>query len=257
MTKKVLFSGCSLTAAAPDSGFSVENHSHYHWSHMLANHYNTKFQNIGIGGMSNQEICVRSIDECLDNRYDLVVVMWSSIGRKWIYHNEENVDDFTGMTPGEIFGFKSSDYSSKSFHKLYYSFFQNHYVELKHWLLQTILLASFFASRNQPYVFIKGFDNFITDFLKIEYNNGFMDCTESLARVLDFNNRPDDFILDKINNIKNLINENKKSNWVNLTTESYMDILEDVADDLSHPGPITNGKMCSQIIQYIDTQRLL
>ena len=248
---------CSCFMVAPDSGFSIENHSKYHWTHQLVNHYGTNFHNIGIGGMSNHEICLRTIDQCLNNQYDLVIVMWTSIGRLWVYYNENNVDDFTGMNPTHSFGLNSSGQSIDQLHKIYYSYFQNNYVEIKHWLLQAISLASFFKLRNQPYIFIKGFENFINDFSTVEYNNGFTPCTKSLSDMLDFKNHPNDFILDKVNNIKNLLIENKKSNWINLHNESFRDLSEDLADDLSHPGPISNKKISSQIIQHIDNQRLL
>ena len=257
MTKKILFAGCSLTAPSPDSGFSFENHNNYHWTHQLANHCSADFHNIGIGGMSNQEIYLRSVERCLTDQYDLIVVMWTSIGRLWVYHDENNIDDFTGVNPTHSFGLKSSDHSTEQLHKIYYSYFQNNYVEMKHWLLQTISLASFFKLRNQSYIFIKGFENFINDFLIAEYHDGFIHCTKSLNEMLDFKNRSDEFILDKVNNIKNLLSETKKFNWVNLHNQSFRDLAEDVADDLEHPGPISNQKMYSQIIQYINNQRLL
>lgn len=255
--KKILIAGCSLASSPLYSGFHEENHFKYHWNQLLTKHYDVDCHNIAIGGMSNHEIFVRSIENCLTDQYNLTVIMWSSIGRLWLYQNKNNVDDWTGFHPENIFGLNPADNSAKLLHKVYYSSFHNSYIELKHWLLQTISLASFFKSRNQPYIFVKGFDNFINDFSIVEYHNSFVNCTKSLSDMLDFTNRPDEFILSKVNHIKNLIDEHKKLNWVNLSTKSFIDLIEDVADDSKHPGPITNKKMCSQIIHYIDAQRLL
>jgi hypothetical protein len=183
--------------------------------------------------------------------------MWSSLGRLWLYQNKNNIDDWTGFHPNIHSGLDTADKSAKLLHKIYYSSFQNSYIELKHWLLQIISLASFFKLKNQPYIFIKGFDNLVTDFFKIEYNNGFLNCTDEILDIVDLKNRDDKFVLNKINSIKNLLIENQKSNWVNLYNTSYVDLMEDLADDLSHPGPISNKKIFHEIIQYIDSQQLL
>jgi len=255
--KKILYLGCSFTAKSPDSGFNLKNHSEYHWTNKLARYYQADYDNLGIGGMSNNEIYYRTIEHCLYQKYDLIVIMWTSLARQWIYFNHNNIDDFTGFTPERAFGFNSSLSEAQLFYKLYYSTFQNYYIELKHWLLNIISLSSFLFSRKQPFVFIKGFENFILDFNLVTKNQGFNHLSNDLKQILDFDNRPDDYILNKITVIKNLIDQIKDLPWVNLSSDSFYCISEDVADDGLHPGPISNEKLSSLVMQYIDSQNLL
>ena len=158
--KKILFVGCSFTA---NSGFTDDNLTKYHWPYLVSKHFDCYYHNAGIGGSSNEEIFYRTLELTANQSFDLVVVMWSALGRKWTYFSEPNIDDFTIINPGPA-GFKSNSTEVKDFHKLYLTYFNNQYVSLKQWLDQIICLQGYFKHKKQSYVFVKGFDNLIFDF---------------------------------------------------------------------------------------------
>jgi hypothetical protein len=130
-------------------------------------------------------------------------------------------------------------------------------MNLKKWLLQCIALADIFKNRNQPYIFALGFDNLIYSFKKIKYSNGFIDITDTCKNLLDFDNQPDDYILSKIKIIQNLIEQASQLNWLNFDGPSFYEMSIDVADDLAHPGQLTNKLMYEKFVTYIDQNKLL
>ena len=252
--KKILFAGCSFTA---DCGFSEENRHKYHWPCLLEQHYNTRQTNIAIGGCSNDEIFLRSIEDSIANRYDLAIVMWSRVGRHWIYIDDNNIDDFTIINNGKIRGNNSNRQELFDYAKLHYTFFNNQYINLKKWLLQCIALANFFQNQNQPYVFALGFSNFIDSFKKITYNNGFVGLDDICKVILDFDNRPDDYILKKVKVIQDLIFQTSQLNWLEFDGKNFYDSAVDVADDGEHPGILSNQKLYQQLVTHIDRKKLL
>jgi hypothetical protein len=256
MTKpRILFAGCSHTAS---SGFLPENQPRYHWPHLLTQHYICDYKNIAIGGMSNEEIFLRTVEELASNSYDLVVVMWSEIAREWVYFNDGNVDDFTIINYGDPMGLFESNTSLKMYAKLHYTYFNNLYVKMKKWLLLTMALESVLQSKGIPYVFVKGFGNYVTDFQQATYVNelGFTDMSTELQAMLDFENRPDFYISTKLNAVKKLMNSLDHSHWLEFDSYSFMDNAVDFADDGDHPGPVTNSDLSIKLIEHIDSNCL-
>jgi hypothetical protein len=264
--KRILFVGCSFTA---DSGFTESNIVRYHWPWLASNHFDCYYYNAGIGGSSNDEIFHRTVELTADQPYDLVVIMWSSLGRKWVYFSEPNIDDFTIIHPGPL-GLNHNSSAVKNFHKLYLAYFNNQYVSLYNWLNQIICLQHYFKHKKQSYVFIKGFSNLIHDFDNVSYigatgtsgikgesKNGFVDISESLKKILDFDNNPDYRILNKIQKIKKLIQQIDLDNCIDFKNFDFRSSKIDLADDNAHPGIKTNRLMSSKLIEHIDTYRLL
>lgn len=252
--QKILFAGCSFTA---DCGFNENNRSKYHWPCLLEQHYDAMQTNIAIGGCSNEEIFHRAVEACIEIRSDLAIVMWSQLERQWIYFDDNNIDDFTIINNGIIKGNNSHRKEALTYAKLHYVYFNNQYMNLKKWLLQCIALANFFENHHQPYVFALGFSNLINSFKKIKYNNGFIDLDDVCKAVLDFDNRPDDYIWKKINVLQNLIFQTSKLNWLDFNGSSFFDSQVDVADDGGHPGVLSNQKLYQQFVTYIDQRELL
>ena len=208
--------------------------------------------------MSNEEIFLHTVEELASNSYDLVVVMWSEIAREWIYFSDGNVDDFTIINYGDPMGLFESNTNLKMYAKLHYTYFNNLYVKMKKWLLLTMALESVLQSKGIPYVFVKGFGNYVTDFQQATYVNelGFTDMSTELQSMLDFENRPDFYISTKLNAVKKLMNSLDHSHWLEFDSYSFMDNAVDFADDGDHPGPVTNSDLSIKLIEHIDSNCL-
>jgi len=252
--KRVLFVGCSFTA---NSGFDNHNLTKYHWPCLVSDYFDCYYQNAGLGGSSNEEIFYRTIEFTSSQHYDLVVIMWSALGRKWIYFSEPNIDDFTIVNPGTA-GLRSDSAEVRTFHKMYINHFNNRYVSLKHWLEQIVCLQSYFTSKSQSCVFIKGFDNLISDFDKISYSeNRFENMSDEIKTMLNFDNNPDYLLLNKIQNIQQLIKQVDLHNWIDFKRFDFVGSTIDRADDQLHPGPMSNYNMSLALIKHIKNQGLL
>lgn len=250
--KKVLFAGCSFT---DDCGFEDKNLDQ-HWVRLFSNHYDCYFTNIAIGGMSNFEIFTRTVEATSDQPYDLVVVLWSEISRRWMYYSDNNVDDWTNIT--QMKGFNISNTSAETISKMIATYFNNDYVNLKHWLTYIIALDGYFQNKKQPYVFAKGFDNYINSFNSAKHtvDSGF-EIDPEIKPLLDFDNRPDYYILEKIKVIQNLIRSVDQQAWVNLFDKSFYESKIDVADDQKHPGPLSNKNFVNQLIEHCQQRNLI
>ena len=227
---------------------------------LLSQHYSMDFDNIAIGGLNNDEIFFRTIEAALTNRYKLIVVMWSELGRKCAYYADNNVDDFTMLNYGTPCGFQCSNSEVQTYSKLYYTYFNNQYMALKYWLMQIISLQTLFYHNNQKFLFIKGFENYLLDFSRVKYTADkfiMIMMSDDLKQILDFHNRPDYYIQEKIKTIKNLLQQIDKINWVNFNSDSFFNMGVDTADDQSHPGPITNKLLLDNIIEHITKNNLL
>lgn len=250
MTKpKVLFVGCSHTA---DSGFTDENQRKFHWPWLLANRYNFYFYNAGIGGSSNSEIFYRTHELLLNSKFDLVIVMWSSLSRKWIYFNDNNVDDFTIINNATVQGLNASDKSARQYAGLHYKYFDNTYIDVKRWLIQCISLGNTLTLNQTDYVFIKGFDNCMHDIALANTDDFFV--PDSLKSMLDFDNRPDDYIRHKVSELKLLTSNAGAMQWVNFDSDAFTSdsFYLDLADDNSHYGKESNLKFYKLLENYFN-----
>jgi hypothetical protein len=68
--------------------------------------------------------------------------------------------------------------------------------------------------------------------------------------MLDFDNRPDDYTLTKLNVLKQLVGALDQTHWLNLTTSSFSDMQTDLADDLAHPGRESNRKLSDNLVEF-------
>jgi len=247
-----MVAGCSFSATC---GFSKENLP-LHWVRLLSNHYSCQVDNIAIDGASNDEIYYRTI-EALNSvqRYDLVIVQWTSIGRQWIYFDDNNIDDFTMINFGNIAGLLQNRDAVDQYARLHYSYFNNQYMNLKKWLLQILSLQTLL--KDKPFVFVKGFDNFLSDFSSVEFLESGFKNIDAVKRLLDFKNRPDAYIADKVKTIQRLIEKIDKYKWVNFDSIEFSRELDDLADDKTHPGSIGNKKLFLGITDYCTTNNIL
>lgn len=244
--KKALFVGCSFTAT---SGFTIENQSKFHWPYLFCKDIGFDIVNLAIGGMSNNEIFLRTTEAVANDRYDLVVVMWSEVDRRWEYCSDKNIDDFTMLNNSIAKGYQSESDYAKEYAKMHYLHFNNRYIKIKHWLLNSWSLEQTLKSLTIPFVFIKGFSNNINQLHNVTYNNGFRNI-QSLKFMFDFDNRPDFYIQNKLSVLQTLILKQDQTKWLNLFGPSFFDMLIDVADDQSHPGPKTNQALADNLINF-------
>ena len=247
MSKTVLICGCSFTA---DSGFTVENYKTYHYISLLKDKYQIEFDNIAIGGMSNREIMLRTAESIVLGRkqYDAVIVQWTSLPRWWFYKNSPNVDDFTGINNRHVFGLAGTH--NAVLRKILLTEFDNQYVLLKQWLLDCISLGKLLENQ-VPYIFCLGFNNWLVEFEKIEYSNGFQHLTSELSVILDLRNRPDSYILDRVTKIKDLITIVKQYNWNNFSNQDWFSHSVDLSDDQLHPGIMSNANWAKSLEPFM------
>lgn len=251
----ILFAGCSH---AESSGFLPENLDQHHWARLLTAHYGCASTNIARGGMSNTEIFLRTVEQVNKQRPNLVIVMWSEIARDWVYYNQCNVDDFTNINYGGTNGAFANVAEVQLYAKMHCAYFTNLYVKIKHWLLNVLALEGFLQSRGIPFVFVKGFDNYVSEFQQLHYNeHGMVNLTQDLKRMLDFDNRTDSYLIQKIHAIKDLLASVDRKHWIDFDHYSFMhQSLTDFADDGGHPGPLSNRDITNKLIEHIDSMSL-
>lgn len=249
MSNRVLFAGCSFSE---DCGFLPENQKKYHWTNLLQHQFGFDYNNIAIGGMSNPEIFYRTVNQLSISKYDIAIIQWSGINRFWAYNSKNNIDDVTMLTNGIVKGYVVDKKASEKFARLYYEHFFNTFVELKHWLLNIIALQSLLESTKTNYLFVKGFDNFITELLASKYME-YPAIPESMKSFFDFDNRSDDYLHLKLTELTTLIDVVKTFKWVNFESTPFSKYnwvggkVTDFADDGMHPGIESNKKLAADI----------
>ena len=248
--KNILVCGCSFTH---DSGFTPDNFKKYHYTSVLSARYPINFNNVGIGGLSNREISLRTIENMIlsSKQFDAVIVQWTSLSRWWYYEEQNNIDDFTSIVNNNIFGRSAAD--AKLLGKILITRFNNRYMLLKQWLLDCISIANLLENK-VPYRFCLGFNNLLSEFNNAEYSpgHGFRNLSEELVDILDLHQRPDSYILDKFNVIKDLIEIVNQLNWVNFPDAAWFEgSTIDVADDNAHPGIESNLLWANSLDSFI------
>ena len=259
-TKKVLITGCSCSVNNTQSGWATENlHKTYH--SMLQSSTDWNITNQAIGGCSNQEIVQRTVGDCLADDYDLCIVQWSSLHRLWLYEADSNIDNFTQILP-RVCGFINSGNAPHTINKLIVSHYMNQYMALKHWLHNQIMLQSFLNERHIPYVFIRGFVNYIPE-LEILAGQWPKDDISSLSipsrikDILNFDSNPDDYIYKKLSSLMAAYLSINKSNCIGYNQSSTIYGLDptvvqrDYADDGIHPGYLVNTALTENILAHI------
>jgi len=252
---KVLFAGCSFTA---DSGFTSENQIKFHWPHLLGKHYDFDIDNIAIGGMSNEEICFRTIERVTQNpHYDLAIVMWSGLNRKWVYFSDNNVDDFTIINNGIIVGNMRYHKSVQDYAKLHYGYFNNRYINVKRFLLMIKTLSTMLDAVRIPYIFINGFEYQFDRLSRIYENDLHTALNDDEKKMIDFSNRPDEYIIAKLRDLRIIMDSIDRSKFLNHGNYSFYKATVDLADDGEHPGPKSNQDLTDELIKHIDDNIML
>jgi len=241
--QNILVSGCSFTEQC---GFTKQNQPLYHWPYLLANHYKASITNIGKNAGTCEEIFYRTQEQVLSKSYDLVVVLWTYPHRRWAYSSYNNVDEWTILTPPTGPVGKNADISGvKDYAHLHYKHFDNAYMNLKRFLLQVKGLELVLKQCNQNYVFIQGCDTLC----KEVYDRN---LTSDMKDMLDFHNRPDEYIFEKLDNLRNILTSIDFDNTIEWLDYSFYDKKLDRADDNVHPGPLSNKLLFDKLVAHIN-----
>ena len=258
--KKVLITGCSYSENNTQSGWKRENlHKTFH--NILEGITDWKITNQAVGGCSNREIIQRTVESCLTEQYDLCIVQWSSLHRLWLYEADSNIDNFTQILP-QVCGHISAGNAPHTINKLIVAHYMNHYMALKHWLHDQIVLQSFLKERGIPYVFVRGFANFIPE-LEIIANQwpkdkiSDLDIPAGIKLMLNVDDNPDDYLYKKLSSLMLAYLSIDKSNCIGYNQSSMIygfdpaSMQLDYADDGIHPGYLINTEISKIILNHV------
>lgn len=215
-----------------------------------------------MGGCSNREISLRALENNLTDSYDFCIIQWTSLHRLWLYESSDNIDNETQILP-RVTGW--GDLSAAALlSKIMISNYLNDYMAIKHWFLDQIMLQTFFEKNAIRYVFLRGFPNHCPEIEKLSAQTPFssiseIDIPNSIKKILNFDNLPDDYLYDKLTLLIKLYQLIDKTNCigynVNSTRYGLSEHLDDdVADDGMHPGKITNQLISNHILKHCETK---
>jgi len=265
MIRKVLITGCSFSNGSDQSGW-LEKNLHNHYSKLLEKETLWSITNRAIGGCSNREISLRTLENCMLESYDFCIIQWSSLHRYWFYESENNVDNETQILP-QVCGWGDKN-SASTMSKIVVSRYLNDYMALKHWLLDQVFLQTFLNQKNIRYVFVRGFPNLIHDLEKISQQGSFdsipeIDIPDAIKKILNFDNNPDDYLFKKLSSLMAIyqsidksccIGYNNNNNIYGIAKGTYQD---DYADDGMHPGKMSNAFLFESILKFCKTKGMM
>jgi len=265
MSFNVLITGCSYSAGSDQSGWNLTN-QHKHYSKILENNNHWNINNKAIGGCSNREIALRTVENCISQSYDFCIIQWSSLHRFWAYESKNNIDNATQILP-KVCGWGDLS-AAATMSKVMVSNYANDYIALKHWFLDQITLQTYLKQNNINYVFVRGFDNYISAFEKI-CQFGFFNLISDIQvpnevkKILNFDHNPDDYLYAKLMIILNAYKQVDKDNCIgyNTNTSTYGICAnvyqDDLADDGIHPGENKNLFLANTIQSYCKRKGIL
>lgn len=147
--------------------------SQYAWPTLLANKIGTNVVNLGLVGGSNDRIFRLAVKETAKEKFSLVICAWTGIDRF----------DFALYGKEIALSVGVADSCREQFPWIT-EFVDKHYsreLAEEKWLTQLITLQSYFASINQPYVFVKSLH------IPVRHSNFFLNNKINLQRCIDWN----------------------------------------------------------------------
>ena len=237
----------------------IEENQDYHYITLLKQHGDYDIKNISIRGISCDESFYRCIPELEQTQYDLALILWTPLSRKSVYFSDDNIDDFTMISNGNIWGFNQNHSSIRQYTKLHYAYFNNQYINVHRLLTQILIMQSYFKAKNTPLIMCRDGDDYIPDILVSDYSesHGFVNLSSSLKAILDFNNRPDHYILQKLNVLKLLIEKVDRSCWIDFENFGFETQKVDRRSDEYHAGPISHSNFFKLLISNLEKRKLV
>ena len=133
----ILTVGCSFTY-----GEGLADSSKTAWPALVSDYLNKPVKNLGIRGGSNEYIFRTAIEETILNKYDIVIIQWSSIDRSEVWHNETN----------KPLNFNPHTAVDQNWIIEYYAKFYDEKFAFKNWIIKIIALQKYFESIGQKYI---------------------------------------------------------------------------------------------------------
>ena len=229
------------------------------WNNLLSEKHGFNVREISYAGISNDEICYKLIEEIEKDPPKFVIIQWSHYDMHSEFFGEGNVDDHTGIWRGAAHGIFSDNPEVQKFAELHHKLFNNRYMKLKRLLLRIIGFTAYLEQKGVDYVYIKGFESDMYHYRNIQYTpeTGFTNVAPRMELQLDFANRPDDYILEKLDIIKGLIDKVGTFKWVDFWSSTWHKEKVDMAEDGRSPGKLANQKMFDDLTKYLEGRNLL
>jgi hypothetical protein len=235
----ILISGCSYS---DDSGFI--NPQGKVWCHHIDRCHTVK--NLALRGQSNYKIFTKVCSELLEkpNFYNLVIVQWTTLFRLSLNNGSSIYDNPTNFTV-------SDNKNQSEFYKLWTGSFIHPRVELLEFLTLISTLTIFLTSINVRYVFIKGFDNDLSNLKNINWSH----CDQLFQRLVLHKDELSDWEINFYysqlrKQYLSMVNLSQK-HWLNLNTSDWFSNIVDTADDAIHAGVLTNKKFYQQVKNFV------
>lgn len=240
----VLIAGCSISN--PQASNFDDDYLDEHYTQRIGLKNNNVI-NLSVGGQSNQKILLKTCAEISKQqiKYDLVIVQWTSLFRLNLNKCFSIYENCCNIT---ISGVSNQPKEVQKFWSIWCKNFIHPRIEILEWFSQIILLENFLKNKNIPYVFVKGFDNFLND---IHKENWQLTSDEFKLAVLRHDYHPDleiSHIYDEMLSLYNIIDKN---HWLNLPAEAWDDDVIDKSEDNRHPGPKSHNLYYNSLENYI------
>lgn len=234
---KTLLAGCSLSdwcgfgvplarAGLPPMA-KIGNHDDARcWYNIVKKQCNLDLVNVSYGGYSNEEILNQTCKNLALQDYELVLIQLTNTLRKWFYRTE---DPFAFCL---AHGQNSQDKMEKNMLDFFRVNFHSELIEIERTLGVLIMIQEHLKCKNIPLIVINGFG---FGELVLEIKNDSTAFCQSRMSQEAWSNKGQAYSKE----LHDLANKIDVDNWVALEN-NFVNLGTDLADDLSHPGELSN-----------------
>ena len=250
--KKFTFIGCSITKGV---GLPNEELDENNYANIVGNYFKSEINNLSIGGNSNYNIFISSLNELLYNKPDTLLIQWSGLHRHWLYPDLDVTFPIVNDDVGIV---KEINYLDTVFSKKYLQKFVEQFLLLNHdyhnilTLLNYCKILETVAHTQTKLIFINGLLPWTKEIQFLQtVDNPARNFSAYTKNLLSIDKLPDEDIKFFFNKIYNGVSQIDKNNWINMF-QSIVTLMEDLGTDNAHPGPKTHAKIAQMIINHIN-----
>jgi len=234
---KTLLAGCSLSDwcgfGAPVARDNlppmpmIGNHDDPRcWYNIVKNNLDLDLINVSYGGYSNEEIMRQAIKHVVLDRFDLVLIQFTSTQRKWFFRADDPFDFVLAH------GTNSQNIKEKEMSDFFRVYFNNELVETEKILSSFILVQQYLKEKGIPLIAING-SNFGKQIISLRQDAEKF-CRTMISPQAWANNG-----LQYANELERLAKLIDIENFLALD-KSLGELQVDVAEDNMHPGQQSN-----------------
>jgi hypothetical protein len=247
MTKKFTFIGCSFTVGV---GLLLEKDDPNNYTNIVANNYNANITNLAVGGNSNYNIFITTLNEIVFNQPDKIFVQWSVLNRLWIYPGPDT-ELTLSHTIKDDYKYCDIYYSKKQLQEL-----TNAYHILNHDYKNLITLINYCNILTRisdcQIIFINGLLPWTQEISDKNTATNFSDNLSAYSKeLLEFDTRDDDELNKFFSKLNVAVTSLDKRYWVNMFN-SLQNQAIDLGNDNAHPGIKSHQRYADMIIKYIE-----